>query len=101
MLFDSFTYDLFCRYHHTHIDNLVIVAGHDHTYDILSDIMYIAFYRSQKNFSCMLVIICLFSFYIGLQNSYSLFHRTCGLHHLRQKHLSLTKQFTHGIHACH
>ena len=43
----GFLHNLLCRYHNTHIDHLVAVARHHHTYDILADIMHIALHCSQ------------------------------------------------------
>ena len=62
----SLTYNLLGRHHHTHVDNLIVVTGHHHTYNILADVVYIAFHRSQQHLSCTLATSCFLSLDIWL-----------------------------------
>src|SRR5574344_1211644 len=41
-LLDSLAHYLFGWHHHSHVDYLVVVAGHHHAHDILSDVVDIA-----------------------------------------------------------
>ena len=95
------THNLFSGHHHTHIDNLIAVAGHHHTHNVLTDIVHIALHRCQQHLSRTLATFGLLSLNIRLQDTHRLLHRTGSLHHLRQKHLSFSKQLTHGIHTRH
>ncbi len=94
-------HDLLSRHHHTHVDDLVIVARHHHTHDVLADIVYIALHSGQQHLSGTLAAFGLLGLDVGLQNLYGLLHGTSGFHHLGQEHLALAKQRANGIHASH
>ena len=101
MLFLSLTDNLFGWHHYAHIDNLVTVAGHHHTDDILADIVHIALHRCQQHLTCTLAAFCLLSLNSRLQDTNGLFHRTSCLHNLRQEHLSFAKEYAYLVHTCH
>ena len=93
--------NLFRRNHYPHVDNLIVITGHDDTNDVLADIMHISLDGSQKHFSGTFATFSFFCFNIWLEDAYCLFHRPGGLHHLGQEHLSLAKELSDGIHTRH
>ena len=101
MLLLCLTHNLLGWHHHTHIDDLIAVAGHHHPDDVLADIVYITLYRCQQHLSSTLAALSLLCLDSGLQDIDGLFHRTGCLHHLGQEHLSFAEEFTHLIHTCH
>ena len=40
------------RYHNPHINDVIIVTSQDHTNNIFTNIVYVAFYGCHQNFSC-------------------------------------------------
>ena len=101
MFFLCFPDNLFCRHHHAHINNIIVIAGHNHSDDILTNIMDVTFYCCQENSTCTLSAFCFFGFNIWLKDSDRLFHGSGSLNNLWQEHFTFTKQLPDGIHTVH
>src|SRR5271156_3193412 len=99
--------DLFAIDHHSHVNHFVVVAGQDHTDDILADVVNVTLDRCQQNISLRLSHSAgrnhrrLLGLHEGREVRYGLFHHPCGLHYLRQKHFARAEQITHHAHAGH
>ena len=109
LFFNSAIDDIICRYHDPHVYDIKIITLQNNTHNILADIMDIALNRSHQNLTLAgRLNICasflsLFFFHIHkrLKISHSFFHHTGRFDHLRQKHLTVTKQIPNPIHAIH
>ena len=101
LLFDGFFHNLVGRHHHAHIDHLIVVAGHHHSHDVLTDVVHIAFHRGKQNLAGLRLPAVALRLYMGLQMGHGLLHRACRLHHLGKKHLAGAEQLPHKVHASH
>ena len=99
--FNGFLNNGFRRYHYSQINDFIVVASHHHRHDILSNVVDITLYRSQQNLTCFLSTFFATGFYKRLQDGNGFLHGTGGLHHLRQEHLTGTKQLAYLIHTGH
>ena len=89
------------RHHHAHVYHLIAVASHDHTHDVLTNVMHVALHRGQQHLAALTRSRAALLLDIRLQNTHSLLHRARRLHHLRQEHLALAKQLAHTVHPRH
>ena len=101
MCFNGFLHNLLCWHHHTHINNLIVIAGHHHPDNVLTDIMDITFDCSQQHLSGTGSTLGFLGFNIRLKDTDSLFHCTGSLHDLWQEHLSFTETLSDCIHTSH
>ena len=104
LLLNGPTDNLLSRHHHPQIDDLIAIACHDDTDDILADVMDIALDGSKEDFGATgrgAGIAGGSRLHGGLENLYGLFHGTGRLHHLGEEHLSLSETTTHLVHTCH
>ena len=100
MFFGCFD-DILTRDHHSQVYNFIMIALKDDTHDILTDIMNISFYCRHQNL------------FLGLwfqrrtvidqrgQDVDCFLHHTSALHHLGQKHFTVSKQLSHSLHPIH
>ena len=102
MLACCFQY-FFAGYHHSQINDLVIVAAQNDTHNIFTNIVNITFHSRHHNFRHVnhRVRLFLFFFHKRFKIGHSLFHYAGAFHDLRQKHFSVTKKVAHNFHACH
>ena len=97
----GFGHNLLSGHHHAEVDDLIVVAGENHTDDILSDVVDITLNSSQQHTtgsSSSLLFLCLD---IRLKDSNGLLHRAGGLHHLGKKHLTGSEQRPYLVHTVH
>ena len=77
--------NLIARHHHAEVDHLVVVTLEHDAYDLLTDVVHIAFDSSQQNLparSVDLATLGFFPFDIRHQISHRLLHHASALHHL-------------------
>src|SRR5574344_700859 len=97
----SHFHNLFGRHHHPKVYNLIVVACKNHAHNIFTDVMNITLYRGKKNLTRFFRALGVLCFYERLENGNSLLHGSSGTNHLREKHLAISKKFTHNIHSVH
>ena len=80
--------DFFGRHHNAKVDHFVVVALEDYAYDVLTNVVNVAFDRRHDNLALSLTFRPLF----GLDERYKvcngLFHNARALNNLRQEHLA-------------
>src|SRR5271166_290163 len=99
--------DLFAGDHHTHIDDLIVVAGEDDADNVLADVVNIALDGCENDLALRLDLLAgrchrrLLGLHEGRQVRNGLLHHARGLDHLRQEHLASSEQITDHAHAGH
>ena len=100
---DSGIQNFRCRHHDAQVYDLKIITSQDHTHDIFTNVVDVAFYRCHQYFTGRMTttFIGFLSFDVWEQNSNSFFHHARTFYHLRQKHLARSKKVAHHVHAIH
>ena len=89
-------------HHDSQIDNFKVVALQNDADNVFSDIVYVPFDRCHQDFAIAAGLpLGLLSLNERLEVGDGLFHDSSGLYDLGQKHLALTKEVSHDIHAIH
>ena len=94
-------HDLFCRNHDAQVDDFEVVARHHHAYDILADVVDIALHRCHQYLASRGAATQFLCLDMRLEDRNRRFHRTCGLHNLRQEHLTPAEELAHQVHSVH
>ena len=106
-LFFRLRQNFVARHHHAHVHHFVVVALQNHGDDVFANVVHIAFDRGNDHLAFGFDVFArrflgqLFGLDVGQQMRHRLLHHAGAFHHLRQKHLALTKQVTHHVHAVH
>ncbi len=97
------------RYHYTKVNDIIVIASQYYSYNIFTNIMYIAFHRCHENFPfpfCRTTVSgkygsIFFSFQVRFKIGNSLLHHPCAFYNLRKKHFSRAKKISDNIHSIH
>ena len=99
--------DLVAGHHHAHIHHFEVVALQHDGDDVLADVVHIALHGGDHDLALGLhvhaggFLLALLFLDVGHQMRHRLLHHAGGFHHLRQKHLALSKQVADDVHAIH
>ena len=94
-------------HHHPHVDHIKVVALQNHRDNVFANVMHIAFDRGNHDlafgfhFFARGFLLAFFFLDVRNQMRHGLLHDPRTFDDLWQKHLALTKQITHQIHAVH
>ena len=100
---NRFIYNVFGSNHHAQVHNFYTVTVHDNGNYILTYVMHVALHCGKNHTACRMTGNHLLFLLINIWSKpvYGRTHRTGTLYHLRQKHLSLAKQFAYTGHTRH
>ena len=94
-------HDLFSWNHDAQVDDVEVIARHHHAYDVFADVVDIALHRSHQYLASRGAATLFLCLDMRLEDRNRRFHRTCGLHNLRQEHLAPAEEFANKVHTVH
>mmetsp|Transcript_96377 Transcript_96377/g.297191 ORF Transcript_96377/g.297191 Transcript_96377/m.297191 type:complete len:805 (+) Transcript_96377:124-2538(+) len=110
LLFSLFK-DLVTRDHHTHVNDLEVVAAKHHADNVLANVVHIALDSGHEHDSVPLGLVGIFTLFDrrlallflheGREVRHSLLHDTGALDDLRQEHLPCPEEVANDAHALH
>ena len=97
--------NLRARYHHTHVDHIVVIALQHDTDNVFSDVVHVALDGREQNFPFVLLRFRRLQQFLGFDERDQMrdrsLHHARTFHHLRQKHFAGAEQVADNVHAVH